>query len=494
MNIAEWLYKAAQIWPARPAIHDGAELVHDYAGLAQAASDRAAELSARGIAPGDRVAVFAKNDPAYIEALHAIWWLGAVAVPVNNKLHPREAEWILENSGAKLVLTDSGTLFQDRAERALSASAPARGAPQPPRPCATDDLAWLFYTSGTTGRPKGVMLSHGNLAQATLSYMMDVDRPEPGDHMLYAAPMSHGAGLYMFAQIRAAGAHLIPPSRGFDCPEIEAFARSHGGLTLFAAPTMVKRLVAHAKATGWDGTGLRTVVYGGGPMYATDIDEALALLGHRFVQIYGQGESPMTITALARDLVADESHPDWRDRRVSVGVAQSVVDLAILGSDDQPLPAGETGEICLRGPTVMLGYWQNPDATAETLRGGWLHTGDLGHMTADGFLHLTDRSKDVIISGGTNIYPREVEEVLLRHPDVFEVAVIGEKDAEWGENVVAFVTLHPGAAPAIETLDHWCRTQIAAFKRPKRYVFDEALPKNSYGKILKTELRSRLTP
>lgn len=492
MNIAAWLYQTARAWPARPAVLDGATLQHDYAGLLQAVCDRAAALAAHGIGPGDRVAIFARNAPDYIAALHAVWWIGGVVVPINHKLHTREAEWILDHAGAALVLTDGGDLFPGRAELALEARPAGKAAICPPVERAGSDLAWLFYTSGTTGRPKGVMLGHDSLIQMTLSYMTDVDRPEPGDHMLYAAPMSHGAGLYMFAQVRAGGAHLVPMSRGFDSAEIIELAGSCGGLVMFAAPTMVKRLVTLAETTGWRGDGLRTVIYGGGPMYAADIDAALAQLGPRFVQIYGQGETPMTISALSRDLVADAGQARWRERRASVGVAQAAVRLAILGPDDQPLPAGETGEICVQGPTVMQGYWQNPEASAETLRGGWLHTGDLGHMDADGFLYLTDRSKDVIISGGTNIYPREVEEALMQHPAVFEVAVVGEPEPEWGEQVVAFVVLAPGAVADSATLDRWCRNNIAGFKRPKRYEFLPALPKNSYGKVLKTALRDLL--
>jgi len=360
MSIANWLYQAARAWPARPAVHDGAALKQDYAGLLQDVCDRAADLSSRGIGPGDRVAIFARNAPDYIAAIHAVLWVGAAVVPVNHKLHPREAEWILDHSGARLVFTDGGDLFGGRPELALSAPV-AGGAPVTP-PVAREggDLGWLFYTSGTTGRPKGVMLTHDCMIQTSLSYATDVDRPQQGDHMLYAAPMSHGAGLYMFSQIRAAGAHVVPPSRGFDSAEIRDLALHLGGLVMFAAPTMVKRLIALARETGWDGTGLRTIIYGGGPMYAADIDEALAQFGPRFVQIYGQGESPMTISCLSRDLVADTTHPRWRERRASVGVAQAACRIAILGPDDAPLPAGETGEICVKAPTVMQGYWQNP--------------------------------------------------------------------------------------------------------------------------------------
>jgi long-chain acyl-CoA synthetase len=238
--------------------------------------------------------------------------------------------------------------------------------------------------------------------------------------------------------------------------------------------------------------GFKTIIYGGGPMYADDLRQALATLGNRFVQIYGQGESPMTITALGRAQLADRNHPRWAERMVSVGVAQSLVEVRVVDAAGQPLPAGETGEVVVRGETVMPGYWNNPEATAQTLRDGWLYTGDMGILDDDGFLALKDRSKDVIISGGSNIYPREVEEVLLLHPQVREVAVIGQRDADWGEVVVAFVVAGDGGPVADAALDALCHDHIARFKRPKAYRWVQALPKNSYGKVLKTELRAML--
>ncbi|WP_142846109.1 class I adenylate-forming enzyme family protein [Telmatospirillum sp. J64-1] len=494
MNIAIWLHQTALSWPDSPAVYDGDRLYQTYGALHQAVCNRARHLAEHhGIRRGDRVAFFSQNLPAYIEAMHACWWIGAIVVPVNYKLHPREAQWIIENAEAKLVLTQTGDVFADipAIREARLDDVPFQDTPlSAPLGVDDQDLAWLFYTSGTTGRPKGVMLSHDNLRHMTLCYALDVDASYREDHVLYAAPMSHGAGLYMFAPIRAGAAHVVPASRGFNCEEIISLAGTRGNLVFFAAPTMVKRLIAAARERGYRGEGIRTVIYGGGPMYASDIDEALETFGPRFVQIYGQGESPMTISALSRDLVADETHPRWRLRRASVGVAQSCVTLCILGPEGEELPPGQTGEICLRGPTVMQGYWRNAEASAETLRGGWLHTGDLGHLDEDGFLYLTDRSKDVIISGGTNIYPREVEEVLLRHPAVFEVAVIGEPEPEWGEQVVAYVVRAEGAQVKEAELDSFCRQNIASFKKPKRYVFVSSLPKNSYGKILKTELRN----
>jgi long-chain acyl-CoA synthetase len=355
-----------------------------------------------------------------------------------------------------------------------------------------NDLAWLFYTSGTTGKPKGVALSNGNIHAMTYAYFTDVDTVLAGDTALYAAPMSHGAGLYNFQHVLKAAAHCVPESRGFDGSEILQLAPKLGSVHMFAAPTMVRRLVEQAKSEGKDGQGIRTIVYGGGPMYEADIIEAVDVMGTRFCQIYGQGESPMTITALARELVGDRTHPRWRERLASVGMAQSCVEVRVAAEDGTRLPTGETGEILVRGAPVMTGYWKNEEANAAALRDGWLRTGDMGAFDEDGFLTLKDRSKDVIISGGTNIYPREVEEALATHPTVAEVSVVGKPDPEWGETVVAFVVAAAGSRCDAGELDRHCLDRIARFKKPRDYRFVEALPKNNYGKVLKTELRAML--
>jgi long-chain acyl-CoA synthetase len=255
---------------------------------------------------------------------------------------------------------------------------------------------------------------------------------------------------------------------------------------------VVKRLVDHAEAHGLDGTGFKTIVYGGAPMYAEDIRRALRVMGPRFVQIYGQGESPMVITSLARAHLLDTAHPRHAQRLASVGVAQAPVEVRVADAQGRPLPAGEIGEVLVRGDTVMAGYWRDGAATAAALRDGWLFTGDMGSLDDDGFLTLKDRSKDLVISGGSNIYPREVEEVLLLAPGVAEVSVVGAPDPEWGEIVVAFIVPRAGRAPTPAELDATCLQHIARFKRPRRYVFVDALPKNNYGKVLKTELRQRL--
>jgi long-chain acyl-CoA synthetase len=357
---------------------------------------------------------------------------------------------------------------------------------------APDTLAWLFYTSGTTGQPKGVMQTHRNLLAMTLAYFSDVDTAAREDAILYAAPMSHGAGMYAFPHVLVGARHVVPESRGFEPAEILALSAVHRNVSMFAAPTMVKRLVDHTAATGADPSGIKTIVYGGGPMYAADIERAMAVMGPRFVQIYGQGESPMTITALSREHLLDRSHPRHAARIASVGVAHSCVEVRVADGEGRTLPAGTPGEVLVRGETVMAGYWRNPEATARTLREGWLFTGDVGALDGDGFLTLLDRSKDLIISGGSNIYPREVEEVLLTHPAVAEASVVGAPDADWGEVVVAFIVPRPGMLPDAAALDRLCLDAIARFKRPKHYQFVDALPKNNYGKVLKTKLRERL--
>ncbi|MEM1237632.1 MAG: AMP-binding protein [Pseudomonadota bacterium] len=497
MNPAEWLVRSAARTPEAPALMRGTEVVCDYGGFARRAAAIGGALRAKGIGPGDRVAIFMTNRVEYLETFYGIWFSGAAAVPINGKLHVREASWILANARASVVcvsediaegLETDAQVIEAGAMGSLRDHAPME-APQSMGP---DDLCWLFYTSGTTGRPKGVMISAGNIEAMALSYFVDCDEVRAEDAALYAAPMSHAAGIYNFMHVMKGARHVVPPSGGFDPAEILALAPELGSVHMFAAPTMVRRLVDVAKAGGLKGEGLRTIVYAGGPMYLADIAEAVEALGPRFVQIYGQGECPMAITALSRADVSDRSHPRWRQRLASVGVAQSVVEVAIRGADGRILPPGEVGEICVKGTPVMLGYWENPVATAETVRDGWLWTGDMGHMDGDGYVTLVDRSKDMIISGGSNVYPREVEEVLLTHPSVHEVAVVGKRDAEWGEIVVAFVACAAGAELDPGVLDAHCREHIARFKKPKEYRRVEALPKNNYGKVLKTDLRAIL--
>ncbi len=499
INIAHLLARAARLHPQRPALARGVRLLANYAELGARVARLAGGLAAR-LQPNDRVALVMKNCPAYLELMFACWHAGLVVVPINAKLHPKELEFILADCGARLCFA-SGDLYPALAELAVAGmeqvvdvDGPAYAqlgdaAPISVAASGADDAAWLFYTSGTTGRPKGVTLTMRNLMAALLNYFSDVDNIAPGDAIIHAAPMSHGSGFYMLPHVAHGGLNVVPESGGFDPAEIYELLQVHRGVTMFAAPTMVKRLVDHPGAA--DSSGLKTIVYGGGPMYVADCQAALARLGCKLVQIYGQGESPMTITCLDKAMHADTAHPRYAQRLASVGHAFTGVEVRVADADDNPLPTGEIGEILVRGDTVMAGYWNNPAASAETLRNGWLHTGDVGSLDEDGFLTLKDRSKDVIISGGSNIYPREVEEVLLRHPALSEVSVVGQADAEWGEIVVAFIVAR-GAAPESAELDALCLANIARFKRPKRYVVVDALPKNNTGKVLKTQLRELL--
>ncbi|MGZ0245587.1 MAG: AMP-binding protein [Alphaproteobacteria bacterium] len=503
MNLASLLARAAQTTPDTPALALGYTVIATYAEHAEHSARLAGALTGiPELTPGDRVAIAMKNAPEYSEIMFGAWHAGLAAVPMNARLHPREFAYILENSGAKIcfVSEDMAAGIADAAKDVptlehivIAGSARYRemlsAEPVAIADVHADDLAWLFYTSGTTGRPKGAMLTHKNLRAMNDAYFANVDDIQSRDCVIHAAPYSHGSGLYMLPHVERGACQVVPASSGFDPDEIFDLLTVWKGSTFFFAPTMVTRLINAPGLAAADTSNLKTIVYGGAPMYAEDCLKALDLLGPKLVQIYGQGESPMTITALSRAVHMDRDHPHYHDRLASVGPAQKGVEVRIADEDDNDLPLGEIGEILVRGDVVMKGYWQNPEASAASLRGGWLHTGDMGALDGDGFLTLKDRSKDVIISGGSNVYPREVEEVLLRHNGVLECSVIGRPHPDWGEEIVAFVVPKAGADVREVELDALCLEHIARFKRPKAYRMIDALPKNNYGKVLKTDLR-----
>ncbi len=506
MNVAAFLHRAARTWPEQPALALGVKTVATYREFARAAAALARRLrETLALAPGDRVALAMTNCPEYMIALHAIWHAGLVAVPANAKLHRKELQYIFENSGAGALFVNAGlreTLAGIEGEVPglahvvdIDGNAWPKlrdGEPMAMADVASDDPAWLFYTSGTTGRPKGATLSHRNLAAMTMNYFADVDAIEPDDCIIHAAPMSHGSGIYGLPHVARAACQVTPASSHFDPAELVELVNHYRGAALFFAPTMIVRLLHSPALARLDRDRLKTIIYGGGPMYVEDLLEGIAKLGQKFVQIYGQGEAPMTITALSRAMHADSAHPRYAERLGSAGIARTDVEVRIVDDNDRDVPAGAIGEIVCRGDVVMTGYWNNPEASAKALAGGWLHTGDLGSIDEDGFVTLKDRSKDLIISGGSNIYPREIEEVLLKHPAVLECSVVGRPHANWGEEVVAFVVTKTGAQLPAQALDALCLDNIARFKRPKHYRFVAALPKNNYGKVLKTELRAIL--
>jgi long-chain acyl-CoA synthetase len=506
MNLATWVERHGRMRPDQPALAEGERVHATWAEFASRTAAVAGGLrESFGLSAGDRVAIVMRNRPEYLEAQFAIWHAGLVAVPVNARLHRDEIAYILSHSQTAVVVTDDDhaadvdslvgkvaslkavVIAPGEAWDRLTASSPSPLVDRQPT-----DAAWLFYTSGTTGQPKGATLTHRNLLMASLSYFADIDPVSASDSILHAGPLSHGSGLYGLPHIARGAVSITPASGGVEGAEIASLIQRWPGLSFFAAPTMVRRLTHDPAIAAADLTNLKTIIYGGAPMYLADLEDALAVFGPKLAQIYGQGETPMTITALSKADHADRKHPRWREHMQSVGTTRTDVEVRIVDPTDNELPIGEIGEIVVRGDVVMAGYWNQPEASAETLRGGWLHTGDVGSFDADGHLTLRDRSKDLIISGGMNIYPREVEEALLVHPGVRAVSVVGRPDPEWGESVVAFVVADGSAPPSTDDLDRTCIERIARYKRPKEYRFVDSLPTNNYGKVLKRELRELL--
>lgn len=492
MNLFGYLDQAAARYGDRPAVCLGTDVCCSYAQLRERALRLAAGLR-REHGAGVRIAIASENCVAFVEVMFAVWAAGMTLVPINAKLHALEMEQILQDAEAAFVFASpkiasalakigsavKSVVLSDPEYEALLAEQPAT-----PDPVAADDIAWLFYTSGTTGRSKGAMLSHRNLHAMSMAHLADIDDCRDVASLLHAAPMSHGSGLYVLPYVMRGARHIVPSSGSYDPAEFLDLCDVHPGVRAFLAPTMVQRLRLEATTSrARRSNNLRLIIYGGGPMYVDEIRKSLDVFGNVFAQIYGQGEAPMTITGVPQQCY------DAADDVLlgSVGWARSGVEVRIVDNDNRPVANGVVGEVVCRGDVVMRGYWKNPDATAQSLCDGWLRTGDMGAMSSSGVLTLHDRSKDVIISGGSNIYPREVEEVLLAHPAVQEVSVIGRVDDEWGEIVIAYVVL---SAPAdADALDLHCIEKIARFKRPKHYVFVEALAKNSYGKVLKRDLR-----
>jgi acyl-CoA synthetase (AMP-forming)/AMP-acid ligase II len=501
MTLPYTLPSLARLIADHPAIRSEGQTI-SYGALDAQAGQIAAALRGRfGISPGGRVAMWMENGAEFFPILHGIWRAGCTAVPVNSKLHPKEFAWIAAHSGARLVFASAKLADSIGADLGVAAPVIVTGRREyaglfgddAVRDVGTqpEDDAWLFYTSGTTGRPKGAQLTHRNLMFMAHAYCADIDRLGPQDCFVHAAPLSHGAGLFGLASLATGGQQIIHAT--FE-PEalLHVFAHERR-VSMFAAPTMVSRLINHAAAGDRETSGLRCICYGGAPMYVADLVKAMDLFGAKFYQLYGQGESPMTITGLSKAAHAEAYSRGDLDVLGTTGWARTGVAYRIVDEDGRALEDGAVGEIVTRSDCVMKGYLDNPEANARALRQGWLWTGDLGVRDARGLLTLKDRSKDLIISGGSNIYPREIEEVLLMHAGVLECAVVSRAHADWGEVVVAFVVRRPGHPPvAASELDSLCLANIARFKRPKEYRFVDGLPKNNYGKVLKTDLRDRL--
>lgn len=495
MNLATLLTRAARLSPEAPALSDGSSHV-TYGELDVRVSRLADALVQHGLELGDRIAIFMSNRPELLEALMACFRAGLVAVPINARLHPDEVRYIVARSEARAIIAgpEQMTIAQDSGANLVIGAgrgyedAISFGDPRfADRDVRNDAPAWLFYTSGTTGRPKGATLSHGNLVEMVMACLADVTDYRASDTVLHAAPLTHGAGLYALAGIARGAFHLVPPSPPFEpAATLDLIARMRVTVISFLTPTMVRLLLDPTTGREPDIRSLRAIVYGGGPMYAEDLRRAQATFGPILTQIYGLGETPMTITYLPPSGSTPEA-----EQLVSVGRAHPNVDLRLVDETGAPVPIGAMGEVCARSAAVMLGYWRDVDATEEVLKDGWLHTGDLGRLDEAGFLYLLDRKKDLIVSGGSNIYPREVEEVLIAYPGVDAVAVIGVPDRHWGESVHAVVVPTPGAQITDSELIAFCQTRIASYKKPRTIEFVRELPVSGYGKVLKRELRER---
>ena len=500
MNLSTGLAQVARRSPDNPAIlWRGGGL--SYGGFEDQVARIAGALRDRhGLRPGDRIGMAMGNAAEFLPVLYGIWRAGMAAIPINAKLHPRELAWILSSARAPLCIA---TPKQADALGGIAGIPPiiATGsadylallAGEPVTRVANrpGDPAWIFYTSGTTGRPKGAVLTHRNLTAMSLAYVADVDRIGPDDVRMHAAPMSHGSGIFALPFVMM-GAQNLTLGGSFEPERVFEVLGRYAKVSFFGAPTMVTRLVNHPLAGSADARGLKTLCYGGAAMYLADLKRALEVFGPRLYQLYGQGEAPMTIAHVTKAMHGDTAHPRRDDILSSVGFARTASEVAIVDDGWNELPDGEAGEIVTRGDCVMAGYLDDPVASASALKDGWLRTGDVGEMDPLGFVTLKDRSKDLIISGGSNIYPREIEEVLLRAERVQEAAVVSRPHADFGEEVVAFVVARPGDAPDEAALDRLCLDNLARFKRPRVYRFVEDLPKSNYGKVLKTALREIL--
>ena len=514
LNIGTYLARAAEQVPDRLAIACGDDHA-TYAETEHRVNSLGLALRSLGLQKGDRIAILQWNGRQFLETLLACFKTGLGVVPINARLHPEEVCYhVRDAEAAALVYGPEFTeaiasirpaLPDTRHFISLIASAPweldfeslvrehATMRDQTQR-VEADDLAWLFYTSGTTGRPKGAMLTHGNLDYVVTSYLADVLPIDSQDAALHAAPLSHGSGFQALANLARGAANVILFPRHFEPVTVfETIERFHV-TNMFLAPTMVKLLLNAPEIDHYDLTSLRYIVYGGAPMYVADLKAAVTRLGWALVQIFAQGETPMTGTYLRREDHILNGSEEQERRLMSAGVARTGIEVAIVNSEDREVPRGQTGEVVVRGRTVMHGYWRQPDATAEALRNGWLHTGDLGYMDTSGYVFMLDRKKDMIISGGVNIYPREIEDVILHHPAVSEVAVVGVPDDLWGESVKAIVALRDGSSVTEQAIIDHCLAHLARFKKPRSVEFVAGLPKNAYGKILKRELRERYWP
>jgi len=514
MNIARFLSSTATHYPHAIAVEYGT-LRRSYRQLNERVDALVAAFMAAGLKPGDRVGFFLWNRPELLEVMFATYRAGMCTVPLNARFNAEELIYHCSDPKVSLLAhgPEFGAIVSEAATQlpsvhtVLSIGAAAvvphaqvlayetaieqnAGATDNTVDVAGDTPAWLFYTSGTTGRPKGATLTHKNLSFVTLSWITDLMALTPKDVTLHAAPLTHGAGFHAIAATAKGAKQIIPETTAFDAEEMLSLMERAQVTNTWLVPTQINRLVDAPSSQVRNLAALHTVVYGGAPFHVEDLKLAISVFGSKFVQVYAQGETPMTATYLphAEHVLGDAA---VEERLASAGYERTGMEVRIIDAQANVCPTGELGEIVVRGPAVMLGYWNRPEDTAAAIKDGWLHTGDIGMMDANGYVFVLDRMKDLIITGGANVYAREVEELLLTHEQIAAVAVIGLSDRDWGERVTAIVVTELGASLTAEDVIAYAGAHLASYKRPKQVEFVNELPLSAYGKVLKRELRTQ---
>jgi fatty-acyl-CoA synthase len=510
MNLAQFLRQTAKRRAGEIALVWG-ERRWTWAELDRRVDAMAVALAARGIGKGDRVLVQSKNCNQMFESMFACFRLGAVWVPTNFRLTADEVAYLAKASDAAAMIC--GAEFPDHAAAAKQAAPSIRvtisigaapfggdydalvaeydGSNAPEAGVERDDPCWFFFTSGTTGRPKAAVLTHGQMGFVVTNHLCDLmPATTHRDASLVVAPLSHGAGIHQLAQVARGVKTVLLGSEKFDAVEAWRLVEQWRISNMFTVPTILNMLAAHPAADTFDHSSLRYVIYAGAPMYREDQKHALKKLGKVLVQYFGLGEVTGNITVLPADLHEPEDGPHAKIG--TCGYARTGMQISIQDDNGRELGAGETGEICVCGLAVFAGYYDNPEANAKAFRDGWFRTGDLGHMDAQGFLYITGRASDMYISGGSNVYPREIEEKVLAHPAVAEVAIVGVPDRIWGEAGIAVCVLRGGARLNEQELLAWLAPKVTRYKLPKRVFFWAELPRSGYGKITKKLIRAEL--
>ena len=502
-TVADIVRRHAMARPEAIAIHfEGRKIT--YRDLNRRANQVANALIAAGIRPQARIAVLAKNGPAFFELWFGAAKANAVLVPINFRLAPPEIAFVVNDAQAELLFVGADfygavekiahDLKHARAIIALDGKHPqwadytawsARAsAADPGLPILASDCAVQMYTSGTTGHPKGAQLSHANLLTLLPGALRQFGRWHEGDVSLVCMPLFHiGGSGWALVGLYAGAQNVL--AREFDPPAILQLIAEFGVTKAFFVPAMILFLLQAPQCANTDFSSLELIAYGASPAPIELLRNALKTFGCDFAQVYGLTETTGAITYLP----PEDHSEDATERLKSCGKPMASVEIRIFDAMGRELAPGEVGEVVCRTPQIMLGYWNLPEATQAAIRDGWFHTGDAGYMDRDGYLYIYDRVKDMIISGGENIYPAEVENALFGHPAIADVAVIGVPDAKWGEAVKAVVVRKPGAAVSVEELIEFARARIAGFKLPRSIDFVDALPRNPSGKILKRELR-----